>query len=202
LRDIAGVILAGGAGSRMGGDKALMPFGAGTLLDAVVARVAPQVSALAVSIAAGTAPAYRARLPAGMPLLFDAGPGGMGPLSGIVAGLEWLQTLREPQWLATFPCDTPFLPRDLVRQLAAHAVDRPVAARDRTGLQGVCALWPAACLQRLREGLISGDLRSLRSALDALDGTVCDIACEPEAFFNVNSRSDLATAEEIAARQA
>ncbi|MEI9886135.1 MAG: NTP transferase domain-containing protein [Rhizomicrobium sp.] len=195
---IAGVILAGGAGTRIGGDKALVPFGAGTLLDAAIARVESQVSALALSVPRADAAAYRARF-AG-PLLFDAAAERAGPLAGIVAGLEWLGTLDDTGWLATFPCDTPFLPRDLVAQLSAGAGRAPVAARDGSRLHGVCALWPLDCLSQLREGVTRGTLRSVRGALDALGGTARDIAGDADAFFNVNTKDDLAKAEQIAAR--
>ncbi len=199
LQDIAGVVLAGGAGSRIGGDKALLPFGGATLLDAVLARARPQVGVLAVSVPRASAPAYRAHLGKELPLLFDAGTQSIGPLAGIVAGLQWLAERNGPRRLASFPCDTPFLPRDLVAQLLAGATSGPVAAKDRTGLHGVCALWPLGCLPRLKSGVEDGSLRSIRSALDALGGTTCEIACDENAFFNVNTREDLAKAEAMAA---
>ncbi|HEY0105278.1 MAG TPA: NTP transferase domain-containing protein [Rhizomicrobium sp.] len=82
MPDIAGVILAGGAGSRIGGDKALIPFGPGVLLDAVMARAAPQVVSLAISVAPRSAPAYRGRFGADKPLLFDAAPAVRDRLQG------------------------------------------------------------------------------------------------------------------------
>lgn len=189
---IAGVILAGGAGSRIGGDKALMPFRSGTLIDAVIARVQSQVDALALGIPTASADAYQARFGARYPLLRDTL--GAGPLAGIVAGLEWAQG----DWLASFPCDTPFLPKDLVAQLMRDAVDTPVAARSGGRLHGVCAVWPVRCLAQLREGVETGQLRSLKSALDRLGGRAVDIASDDDAFFNVNTQADLAEAEAIA----
>lgn len=195
---IAGVILAGGAALRAGGEKALAPFLSGTLLDAVIARAAPQVGSLAINVPAAKMAAYRERYGQRFPLLRDPFPPGTGPLSGIVAGLEWLKTLGHPQWLASFPCDTPFLPADLVAQLASGAANVPVAARDAERLQGVCAIWPAACLDRLRDGVAAGTLRSLYSALEALGGETRLIAADGNAFFNINAAEDMARAEAIA----
>ena len=194
---IAGVILAGGAGSRIGGDKALVPFRGGVLLDAVIARVRGQVDELALSIPAAAADAYRARWGAQFPLLVDSVPDGTGPLAGVVTGLEWT---RAP-WLATFPCDTPFLPADIVAQLMRDAAEAPVAARSDGRLHGVCAVWPVSCLERLRTGVVEGHWRSLRGAIDQLGGTARDIACEDEAFFNINTPVDLARAEILAGRE-
>jgi molybdenum cofactor guanylyltransferase len=199
VRRVAGIILTGGAGSRIGGGKAHVPFRDGTLLDAVIGRVAPQVPVLALNVtvrAAGQFASYAAT----HPLVPDSMAEGTGPLAGVVAGLDWLAVNDAGDWLATFPCDTPFLPSDLVEQLMARAEDRPVAARADGRLQGVCAVWPAACRDTLRTGVESGRLRSLHGALDALGGTAVDVVCEPSAFFNVNTAEDLRRAEAMALR--
>ncbi|MBZ0123879.1 MAG: NTP transferase domain-containing protein, partial [Roseovarius sp.] len=74
-----GVILAGGRATRMGGgDKGLLPLGEGTILGQVVARLAPQVAAMAIS--ANGDPARFARF--GLPVLPDPLPGFPGPLAG------------------------------------------------------------------------------------------------------------------------
>ena len=195
----AGLILAGGAASRLGGEKALLPFGDATLLDAVIARVAPQVSALALSVRRDDAARYAAHR-RDIPLVFDASIERAGPLAGIVAGLEWLASRDDARRLATFPCDTPFLPHDLVAQLSARARDVPVFAHDGERLHGVCALWPLACLDRLKAGVDAGKLRSLQSALSELSGETCLIAAPEYAFFNINTREDLQEAERLALR--
>jgi molybdopterin-guanine dinucleotide biosynthesis protein A len=193
----AGVVLSGGAGSRIAGEKALLPFCAGTLLDAVIARAAPQVSQLALNVPQANADAYRTRYP-GYSLLFDSFSDGIGPLAGVIAGLEWAHTLGGVDRLATFPCDTPFLPHDLVAQLMANAGDTPVFAHDGDRLHGVCAVWSLGCLETLRAGVEAGQLRSLHSAMEALNGKTCRIAGDEHAFFNVNTREDLVQAEELA----
>lgn len=198
-KTIAGVILAGGAGTRIGGTKGLRPFGSATLVDAVIARVKDQVAPLALNVSQADLPAYRARYSNVFPLIADSLPAGTGPLAGIVAGLDWAASLDStPQWLATFPCDTPFLPEDLVaRLLAASRPGCPVAAEEGQRLHGVCALWPIACLGKLREGVQSGRLRSVFGALEDLNGTRCALG-DSNAFLNVNTPDDLRRAEAIA----
>lgn len=178
---IDGIILAGGASSRMGTPKALLPFGDNTLLDAVIARAAPQVQAFAINAPRNSAGTYRLRF--AQTILPDLYEDNLGPLCGIVTGLTWC----EAEWLAAFPCDTPFLSRDLVAQLAKHANDKPVVAK---GAQ-VCGLWPKACLPHLKAGLESGGLRSVLGAVEHLGGTVCEIAATEHAFFNINTVDDL-----------
>ncbi len=197
LQRVAGVILAGGAATRIGGEKALLPFAGSTLLDAVIGRVAPQVSRLTLNVPQTSAETFAERY-RDYPLLFDPLPDRAGPLAGVIAGLEWLRALPDGGWLATFPCDAPFVPRDLVRQLMAHAHETPVFAHDGERLHGVCAVWPQDSLEPLREGVEAGRLRSLQSAMEALRGEICLIRGDEHAFFNINTRDDLARAEELA----
>jgi molybdopterin-guanine dinucleotide biosynthesis protein A len=181
---IDGIILAGGASSRMGAPKALLPFGGKTLIDAVIARATPQVKTLAINVARTDAETYRVRF--SQTVLPDLYDDKLGPLCGIVTGLAWC----EAEWLAVFPCDTPFLPGDLIAQLAKHAGAVPVVAK---GAQ-VCGLWPKSCLGPLKRGLESGTLRSVIGAVEALGGTACEIDAPEHAFFNINTKDDLAEA--------
>ena len=184
---IAGVILAGGASARMGEHKSFMPFRGATLIEAVIARAKPQVNALAIDVAPATTEIYRARLRE--TVLPDVFAETLGPLCGVVTGLLWSNS----DWLATFPCDTPFLPADLVVQLAKRAGGSPVVAK---GAQ-VCGLWPKACLAQLQKGIENGKLRSVLSAVEFLDGVVCDVRAPDHAFFNINTPDDLRAAEAL-----
>jgi molybdopterin-guanine dinucleotide biosynthesis protein A len=168
-----------------------MPFRGAMLIDAAIARAAPQVARLAVDVHRDEEKTYRARY--GDAVLPDLFSERLGPLCGIVTGLAWL----EAEWLATFPCDTPFLPLDLVAQLARDAGSRPVVARHGGRLHGVCGLWPKTCLARLRAGVESGVLRSMHSALEAFEAAECEIAAPQNAFFNVNTPHDLKMAETL-----
>jgi molybdopterin-guanine dinucleotide biosynthesis protein A len=188
---IDGIILAGGASSRMAVPKPLVQFRGATLLDAVIARASPQVDRLAINVAHTDTETYSARF--SQTVLPDLYTEKLGPLCGIVTGLSWC----EADWLATFPCDTPFLPRDLVAQLAEHAAEKPVVAK---GAQ-VCGLWPKSCLDKLKAGLESGTLRSVIGAVEALSGTACEIAAPDNAFFNINTKDDLAEALRLSASE-
>ena len=175
----------------MGAAKPLMPFRGGVLIDAVIARAKPQVARLAIDVPRDDAVLFQARF--GDAVVPDLFAERLGPLCGIVTGLAW----SGADWLATFPCDAPFLPHDLVAQLAARADMRPVVARHGGRVHGVCGLWPKAALTRLRESVESGTLRSMRDALAAFDAIACDIAAPDNAFLNVNTREDLALAERL-----
>ncbi len=123
-RAVTGVILAGGTGRRMGGvDKGLVALDGKPMVEHVLARLAPQVDAVLIN-ANQNLDRY-ARL--GVPVVPDAIPGFAGPLAGFSAGLAAAMT----EFVVTVPCDSPFLPHDLVARLmtdlVAHRADLAVA---------------------------------------------------------------------------
>jgi molybdenum cofactor guanylyltransferase len=110
--EISGLVLAGGRGSRMGGvDKGLQTFrGAPMVLHAIL-RLEPQVGALAIN-ANQNIGAYEGF---GYPVWPDQLGGFEGPLAGLQTGLSRCDT----DYLVTVPCDSPFLPENLVATLGA-----------------------------------------------------------------------------------
>ena len=191
---IAGVIIAGGKGTRLGGGKPLRAFGRSTLLDAVIAGARPQVEELALNVDAMAWDRCRDR---GLELLRDSEEGDIGPLAGILAGLEWAER-RGAIWLATFPADTPFLPADLVSRLLASARGA-TAAHDGQRLHGLCAVWPVHARAALLRAVRDEGIRSPRQAIRHLGGGECVFDSGPHVFFNVNTPEDLAAAEDILA---
>ena len=119
---IAGCILAGGAGTRMGGrDKGLVSWRGRPLVEWVMERFQPQVDCLMIS-ANRHLDQYRRY---GLPVISDAAVEFTGPLAGIERALA-----ASPQPLvAVVPCDAPRLPADLVYRLhqALQAADADIA---------------------------------------------------------------------------
>ena len=86
---ITGFVLAGGASTRMGQDKAFLPFGASTLIESIILRIRPWVTRLC--LIGSRANEHRLRdLNAGTTLI-DGEPG-CGPLMGIYTGLMHSET--------------------------------------------------------------------------------------------------------------
>ena len=107
---ITGLVLAGGQGSRLDGrDKGLILLGDRSLSARVVTRFAPQVDQLLLNANRNEA-AYAAL---GHPVIGDLRHDFPGPLAGIAAGFA----RATHALLAIVPCDSPFLPTDLVARL-------------------------------------------------------------------------------------
>src|SRR5437762_2287439 len=119
--DIPGVLLAGGLARRMGGgDKPMRTIAGRTILERVIARLAPQCDGLILN--ANGDPARFAAF--GLQVVADDVPGFPGPLAGILAALDWTATNRpEVKWVLSAACDCPFLPRDLVARLHEKRIE-------------------------------------------------------------------------------
>jgi len=108
--NLTAVILAGGNGSRMGGlDKGLVPFNNNPLISYAINAVTPHVSEIIIS-ANRNISQYQEF---GYKVIKDDITGGLGPLAGIYTGLLNCKT----EYLISIPCDTPFLPDNLVTNL-------------------------------------------------------------------------------------
>ena len=119
--NVIGVLLAGGQAKRMGGgDKGLRTLGGRAIMDHIVERARPQVAALLIN-AIGDPERFSGY---GLPVIPDVIEDFAGPLAGVLTGMEWA-TANEPQcpWMATFACDAPFAPTDLVARFLAAVED-------------------------------------------------------------------------------
>jgi molybdenum cofactor guanylyltransferase len=142
---ISGFVLAGGRSSRLGRDKALLPWppnaaadgSTQTLLGHAMARLQRVCDTVAIC-------ANRDDLPTTEIVVPDALPGS-GPLGGIVAALEYSTT----DWNLLLAVDLPFLPVEVLQSLAAR-----VSAQEETVVaSGVASLPPLLCVLPYVEGL-------------------------------------------------
>lgn len=189
--DIPGVILAGGAGRRMGGDKPFVLLAGRPLIAHVQARIAAQCACVGLNYNGD--PARLTTLAAGADILPDAPPLDRGPLAGVLTALRWAARIGAARVL-TVPVDTPFVPLDLATRLVhAHA---PIAfAATPDGVHGTCGLWDVTLAEALADALDAGTrkLTDFTDTQSAREVTFPD--APPHAFFNINRPDDIAQAE-------
>lgn len=191
---IAGVILAGGRATRMGGgDKCLLPLGDGCLLDRVIARLAPQVDTLALN-ANGDSARFAGF---GLPVIADSVGEFAGPLAGILAGMDWAAG-QGADYLVSAAADTPFFPGDLVDRLQGGlSPSTPIAmAATPDPERGIArhptfALWPVALRDDLRAALQSGVRKVVQWAKPKGYQLVTFPVGNIDPFFNINTPVDL-----------
>jgi molybdopterin-guanine dinucleotide biosynthesis protein A len=197
-----GLVLAGGQARRMGGgDKARIRIGGVTILERVLARMTPQCTRIILN-----ANDDRARFAdTGLPVVPDCVAGFVGPLAGILAGLDWAAAnAPEITEIASVPGDCPFLPVDLVTRLqtARQTEGQPLAcARSGEWRHPVVGLWPVALREDLRQAVVKEDLHKIETWTARHGVAIADWPTRPvDPFFNVNTPEDVAEAERLAAQ--
>jgi molybdopterin-guanine dinucleotide biosynthesis protein A len=189
--DTAVVVLAGGEGRRIGGGKPQRRLGGRSLIERALGfagELSPHV-ALSVRVAGQGAGA--------VPELIDD-PQLEGPLAGIGAALRFAEGRGLDQVL-TLPCDSPFLPADLLVRLGAALAPGKGAAIPSSGgrLHPICGLWRREVMARLADYAGSGR-RSLHGFAEFVGCAVVEWSVQPvDPFFNVNSEEDLRRAERM-----
>ena len=187
--DVTGIVLAGGQGRRMGGvDKGLVPLDGRPMVAHVIERLEAQVGPILVN-ANQHADAYAAL---GHPVVPDAVGGYAGPLAGLHAGLSRATT----PYVVTVPCDSPFLPPDLVARLAAGLARAGAAlavAKTFDQPHPVFALVRRDVLPNLSAFLEGGGRKidAWYASLAVVEVPFDDCA---DAFRNINTRDELAAA--------
>lgn len=197
-----GVVLAGGLASRMGGgDKGLLPLAGRPILSHVLDAMHPQVAGLAIN--ANGDPARFSEF--GLPVLPDSIDGFVGPLAGVLAGLDWAAD-QGADAIVTAAADTPLLPADLVARLtdasegqahplvlAATKGDAQTKSKSKSGLirHPTFGLWPVALRDDLRAALEEG-LKKVVLWTDKHNGREAVFPTEGgDPFFNINTPEDL-----------
>lgn len=200
--DIPGIILAGGLSRRMGGgDKGLLMLGKTTIIERVIDKISPQVGSLAININGDSSrfPDYK------LPIIPDSIKGYLGPLSGILAGMEWAFK-NGNRYIATVAADTPFLPDDFIKRLHAMVKSKNlnigIAAsrflrRDDVFIHPTFGIWEVALKDDLRDAL-ANDTRKImfwakKFKLDYYYFDTSDKLSDP--FFNINTPDDLEEAK-------
>ena len=138
----------------------------------------------------------------GLPVVADSIPGFVGPLAGVLAGLEWAKTQApDLSWVASFATDAPFVPRDLVARLmaAVHAEKAQLACAASGGrTHPVFGLWPVSLAGNLRHALVDDGMRKVEDWMRRFAVAVVEYPVKPfDPFFNANRPEDLAQAERL-----
>lgn len=181
---ITGLILAGGAGRRVGGrDKGLLKWRDRMLVAQVLERLRPQVGPVLISCNRN----FDQYAALGTATVADTRRDFQGPLAGLEAAIPHIQT----EFLLLVACDTPLLPTDLCNRLMDSLADEHGEAADLSyahdGERGqyLCAVIRSSCLPSLHQHLDAGH-HSVRHWYQTMACQVVDFSDEAQGFRNYN----------------
>lgn len=194
MSHIAGVILAGGRGERLGHVvKANLIIGGRTLLERVAGSLA---SPSPILVAYGAVPPEELALPLNSILIPDLASDYAGPLAGLAGAVAWArQQAAPPQILILAPVDTPFLPPDYVDRLTAPLKTSSAAVASFDGQPyPTSSAWRLAAIDHLADDVLAGTApRSLKRLADRLGAM--HVPFPPHAggdpFANANTPAEL-----------
>jgi molybdopterin-guanine dinucleotide biosynthesis protein A len=187
---VAGIVLAGGQGRRMGlTDKGLVLLHGKPMVAHVLERIAPQVDEVLVN-ANQNLEQYAAF---GFSVISDSLTGYAGPLAGLQAGLSAAQL----ELVATVPCDSPFLPLDLITRLKTALLKNHAqlaVAVTHQQPHPVFCLCRRDLLPHLTAFLDNGG-RKIDTWYSTLNIVEVNFDDEAHAFININTRQELDAAK-------
>jgi molybdopterin-guanine dinucleotide biosynthesis protein A len=194
------VILAGGAGRRLGEDKSLIEFGGRSLIQWSVEKLARVVDEI---VLVARDPEQAGSLGDLLPdiLVSCDGISGYGPVAGLAAGME----CGQGENALAVGCDLPFLNTDVVLKLfeLVEGYEAAVPVRANGMIEPLHAVYKREKLLTACKASIEQGERRIRSPLAMLNVNYVSInllkPLDPEllTFFNLNTREDLETARKM-----
>lgn len=188
------VILAGGENSRLGRNKAFLQVGGRKIIERLISKLKVEFNEILIVCNRPTAYEYL-----GVKMVSDIIPG-MGPLSGIHAGL----THAKHEYSLIVACDMPFIDKTLARMLVDEAYGyQAVVPGVGEYIQPLFAVYAKSCIPSIQQCLkdsitkVSDFYPHIRIKFLHLEELALGIDVE-KAFMNVNTSDDLEHARRLA----
>jgi molybdopterin-guanine dinucleotide biosynthesis protein A len=169
------VILGGGRGRRMGGNKLFLAVGDTLLIERVLSRITPWFQETLIAVGADDLESLRSLLAPvrerwPVKVVADSAPG-RGPLEGLAAAFEAMRT----EWAFAIGCDMPLVQEAVMRVLwnARTPQSQVTCARLDGFLEPLHAFYSASCLPAARRALARGE-RRIKSFFDEIALTVVE----------------------------
>jgi molybdopterin-guanine dinucleotide biosynthesis protein A len=200
---LSAVVLAGGKGSRMGAEKALIRLGSDPMICHVLDTVCEVADEVFVSVSKGAGSRY-VEVVGTLATIVEDEETGRGPLEG----LRRVFRQARGEYVLVTPCDTPFISADVLRLLAQKAAGRDAAVPVVRGyVEPLLAAYRkhetvAIFDEELTQG--NGKMGNVVARMDVNLVPESDIVpIDPllRSFWNINSREELARAEKMLREQ-
>ena len=194
--NILGTVLAGGKSQRFGEDKSQVKLANKLLIDYVLSEIIDQFKE--ILIVSNNSINFQSSEKI---TKIEDYKKGLGPLCGVLSAMKWIKTnKRDYQWIATFPVDTPFFKRqilkDFIKNINFNESDLFFIKSNNTR-HNIFGLWSIKLLDRLENDLNNGE-RKVELWANNVGVKIINMEfSNKDPFFNINTKDDLEKAKEI-----
>jgi len=196
--NILGAILAGGQSKRMGKDKLFLQLNNKTLIEHTIDKVKKHLKK--VIIITNQENEFFSKN--NLTVVKDCIEGQLGPLVGILTAMKWAkENLTQCAWVASFPCDTPFFPENIVENFIQESEKKEsliLCASCHGRKHNIFGLWSLDLYDKLQDELINKKVRKVqdwteKNKIKNLEFEFKDY----DPFFNINTKEDLEFAKKL-----
>ena len=193
--NILGVVLAGGKSKRFGDDKTLAKLGNKSLLDHTVEKIEKNFNEILIISNNETAVSNKKNVFSTKDLI----EGHLGPLVGVLSAMEWVKKNKKNyNWIATFPCDTPFFDENLIDKIKncpTNSSKKLFFLKSGARRHNIFGLWSLELKDILLEDINNGQ-RKVEEWANKIGSEIIEISDENEYnFLNINTKEDLEKAK-------
>jgi len=199
--NILGAILAGGQSKRMGKDKLFLQLNNKTLIEHTIDKVKKHLKK--VIIITNQENEFFSKN--NLTVVKDCIEGQLGPLVGILTAMKWAkENLTQCAWVASFPCDTPFFPENIVENFIQESEKKEsliLCASTHGRKHNVFGLWSLNLYDKLQDDLVNKKVRKVqdwteKNKIKNLEFKFKDY----DPFFNINTIEDLEFAKKLSTK--
>ena len=196
--NILGAILAGGKSERMGEDKVFLNLNNKTLIEHTISKVKKHLNELII-ITNKENDFFKKN---NLKTVKDCIGGQLGPLVGILTAMKWAKD-NSPKytWVATFPCDTPFFPENIIVKFIEESKKKEsliLSASSHGRKHNIFGLWSLDLYDKLYNDLVNNKIRKVQDWTKTNNIKNLEFEFQNyDPFFNINTLEDLEFAKKL-----
>ena len=194
--NILGTVLAGGKSQRFGEDKSQVTLGNKLLIDYVLSEIIDQFKE--ILIVSNNSINFQSSEKI---TKIEDYKKGLGPLCGVLSAMKWIKTnKRDYHWIATFPVDTPFFKKQILKDFIKNINFKDsdlFFIKSNNTRHNIFGLWSMKLLDQLENDLEKGARKVEMWANSIGVKTINMEFPNQDPFFNINTKEDLEQAKEL-----
>ena len=192
--NVLGVVLAGGKSKRFGQDKSEVKLGDKTLIEHTLHKIKSKFSKIII--------VSNSKILKDYTIIKDCIDGQLGPLVAVLSAMKWIKKNNfSYNWIATFPCDTPFFNISIIDEfIKVSKLNNSLLyfIKSKEKRHNIFGLWSLQLIEILEKDIIENNYRKVEKWADKVGVKTINVSYDNlDPFFNINTKEDLIEAEKI-----